>query len=133
MTYAFDVIAWLAAAKYIKMRIVPPSQQRLWWTLLTACTSINIHLIVQRKIWSVQPSIIILLLILLAMYYSQQLTRNDDPQEGHKGKQLRQVFFVNYYKFWDIVMLNTLLVLMKWVVRPTLKMPGPITGKNGLL
>jgi hypothetical protein len=110
--YAFDVIAWLAAAKYITMRIVPPSRQRLWWTLLTACTSINIHnfMIVQRKIWCVELSIPLLLLILLAMCCSKQLTRNDDPQEGHKIKQLRQVFFVNYYKFWFIVMLNSLLV-----------------------
>ena len=123
---AFDVIAWLAAAKYIKNCTIPPSQQRLWWTLLTACSSINVPLMIvglwQVVFWYVIGLGTLLLLILIAVgymtLYNKQLTRNHDDQEVCKVtlKQLHQVFFVKSYKFWSIVVLNTLLLATKWVI-----------------
>ena len=137
-----DVIAWLAAAKYIKKCIVPPSQQRLWWTFLTACTSTNIPLIMAFRwpppnFWNILGLGTLLQLIPLSVGYiiycnnKPILARNND-QEIHKVmfKQLRQVFFS--VRFWFIVVLNTLLIVTKWatlivMVRSTSK------GKGGLL
>jgi hypothetical protein len=138
---SFDVVAWLAAAKYIKKCTVPPSQQRLWWTLLTACTSINIYLMLlfglRDNFWYALELSTALLLVSLAaigyMYlYSQQLAVNTDDQEIHKVmlKQLRQVFFsVKSLKFWFIVVLDTLLVVTKWMVT-LIVMPVPGTNQE---
>lgn len=124
MFLAFDVTAWLAAAKYIKNCTISPTQQRLWWTLLTACSSINVPLMILER-WQVFWYVIglgtLLLLILIAVgyvTYDKQLTRNHNDQEVCKVtlKQLPQVFFVKSYNFWSIVVLNTLLLATKWVI-----------------
>jgi hypothetical protein len=118
------VVSWLAAAKYIKKCTIPPSQQRLWWTLLAACTSINIYLMILDGLWknfwyALAPLLLIPLAAIGYMYlYSQQLVGNND-QEVHKVtlKELCQVFFsIKSYKFWFVVVLNILLVVTKWVI-----------------
>ena len=134
--FSFDVVAWLAAAKYIKKCTVPPSQQRLWWTLLTACSSTNIYLMIfgslWQKFWYVITAILLMLLPIGYMYlYNKQLERSKD-QEFNKVtlKQLRQVFFsIKSYKFWLIVVLNTILMVTKWVFTLTV-LPVPSTSKE---
>ena len=127
-----DVIVWLAAAKCIKKCIVPPSQQRLWWTLLTACTSANLLLMVlfgMQPILGVGIRLLVLLYVCCIIYHA--LARNND-QKVHKVtfKQLRQVFFS--VRLWFIVVLNTLLIVNKWVIPLSMTELLPSTNK-GLL
>ena len=135
---SFDVIAWLAAAKYIKKYTIPPSQQRLWWTLLTACSSVNIHLMtlfgLWQKSWYVIGLITTILLAIGYMYlYNKQLIRSTtNDQEIHKVtlNQLRRVFFsIKSYKFWLLVVLNTILMVTKWVFT-LIVLPVPSTSKE---
>ena len=127
----FDVIAWLAAAKYIKKCTILPSQQRLWWALLTACTSINIHLMIvfglQKKFpWygfvaSIELSALLLgLLVLLPICKRNKQVNRSNDQKARKVtlKQLLlgMSFSIKSYKFWFIVVLNTLLMVTKWTL-----------------
>ena len=139
-----DVIAWLAAAKCIKKCTVPPSRQRLWWTLLTACTSTNIPLMMltgfrrQPNVWNILGVGALLLLLPLSVgciiYCNNQpiLARNND-REIHKVmfKQLCQVFFS--VRFWFIVVLNTLLIVTKWTITMTNPLLGTRNEGQGLL
>ena len=125
----FSVTSWLAAAKLIKKSpTISPSQQRLWWTLLTACSSMNVPLMigtVRQIYWYVVGLSTLLLLILIALgymytYHSKELTRNDNQDIRNKitlKLVLRDlVFFVMSYKLWFIVILNALLLVTKWMV-----------------
>ena len=135
--FSVDVVAWLAAAKYIKKYTILPSQQRLWWTLLTACSSTNMYLMMIGSLWQTFWYVITVILLMLLpigyMYlYNKQLDRSND-REFHKVtlKQLRQVFFsIKSYKFWLIVVLNTIFMVTKWVM-----LPGSRTSKekNGIV
>ena len=132
----FSITSWLAAAKHIKNSkppSIPPSQQHLWWTLLTACSSVNIPSLInimwltQQHFWSVVGLSTPLLLILIVAvgymtlytYYNRELTRNGDDQGIYKAvtfEQLLRVSFVKSHEFWFIVILNALLVTTKWTV-----------------
>ena len=134
-----DIIAWLAAAKYIKKCIVPPSQQRLWWTLLTACTSTNLLLMMlfgMQPVLGVGIQLLVLLAVGCILYHDQPPSARNNDQEIHKDtfKQLRQVFFS--VRLWFIVVLNTLLIVTKWAI-PLIMMADllPIIDKekDGLL
>ena len=136
--FSFDVVAWLAAAKNIKKYTVPPSQQRLWWTLLTACSSTNMYLMMIGSLWQTFWYVITVILLMLLpigyiYLYNKQLVDRSNYREFHKVtlKQLRQVFFsIKSYKFWLIIVLNTIFMVTKWVM-----LPGSRTSKekNGIV
>ena len=134
---SLDVIAWLTAAKCIRKCIIPPSQQRLWWTLLTACSSINFHLMIELfglsqyifNVITIGLSTLQNLLVLLPIgyFFNEQLIRSND-QEVTLKQLLRQAFFtVKSYKFWFIVVLNTLLMVTQWSM---LGVPSTYTSKE---
>lgn len=124
MLVSFDVTSWLAAAKYIKECTTPPSQQRLWWTLFTACSSINFSVMIfelRPIFWYVIGLSTLLIMILIAvgyMYvYNNPLTGNGDQEVCQVTlKQLPHMsLLVKFCNYCFFVVLNVLLLVAKWL------------------
>ena len=111
---SLDNIAWLAVAKLIK-QITPPSQQQVWWIVLTACTSINL-IDVMKVITSgdillvgfgVTTCTLLLMLTLTAAYYmyDEQLRKNNEAAIN-----------CHWCNFWSIIALNSVLWNAKFLI-----------------